>query len=68
MTRSEFDVSHLYLTGVASCSQCKDAYRVSGSITYCKTIENMLGIEDNPTEDARVYDDCVCDLFIHWRS
>jgi hypothetical protein len=68
MTRSEFDVVHGYLVGVASCAQCKDMYRVSGSIFYCKTIEDMLGIKDNPTEDAQVHDDCVCNLFIHWRS
>jgi hypothetical protein len=68
MTRSAFDVVHGYLVGVASCSQCRDMYRVSGSTFYCKTIEDMLGIKDNPTEDAQVRDDCVCNLFIHWRS
>jgi hypothetical protein len=68
MTRNEFDTVHGYLVDVASCSQCKYRYSVSGSTFYCETIEDMLGIEDNPTEDARVHDDCVCNLFIHWRS
>jgi hypothetical protein len=66
--RSEFDAVHNYLVDVASCSQCKYMYRVSGSIMYCRKIEIMLGIEDNPTEDARVYNDSACNLFVHWRS
>jgi hypothetical protein len=68
MTRNEFDVVHNYLVDVASCVQCKYSYRVSGSIMHCRKIEIMLGIEDESAEDARVYDDCVCSLFIHWRS
>jgi hypothetical protein len=68
MTRSEFNVAHGHLAGVANCLQCKYMYHVSSGISYCQTIENMLGIEDNPTEDARVHNDFVCDLFIYWRS
>jgi hypothetical protein len=68
MTRSEFDLAHNFLVDVANCLQCKHTYRVSGSIMYCREIEIILGIEDNPTEDARVYDDSACNLFVHWRS
>jgi hypothetical protein len=68
MTCSEFDAVNNYLVDIASCIQCKHTYRVSGSIMYCRIIEIMLGIEDNPTEDARVYDDSMCNLFVHWRS
>jgi hypothetical protein len=68
MTRSEFDVVHGYLVDVANCSQCKYARRVSGSIMHCRKIASMLGIEDELAEDAWVYGDSACNLYIHWRS